>query len=61
MKIYDNELEEVEEFKYCFNDTLETFPLIKGKYDEEQEESVQCNFKVILWLILKLKKNVFLH
>ena len=35
----------MEEFKDCFKETLEVFPLIKGKYDETQEEQVQCQFK----------------
>ena len=47
-KIYENELEEVPEFKECFNETLETFELIKGKYDEEHDKNVQCFFKVSL-------------
>ena len=36
-KIYDQELEKVPEFKDCFNETLEKFELIKGKYDESNE------------------------
>ena len=45
-KIYDQELEKVPEFKDCFNETLEKFELIKGKYDESNEKNVQCYFKV---------------
>jgi hypothetical protein len=61
-KIFNEELEKQEQFEYL-TDFCETFPLIRGKSTNEEENEIVGEYKVKININFKLKKYkiIFFH